>query len=478
MMHIHYVAERTPDITMTYDAAGNMASMTDGLGTFTFAYTAANRLAELARTINGVTYTTGYGYDNLGNLATLTYPSGRVVTYGYDAGNRVNRVNGFVTDMAYHPSDVPSRMRFANGATTTLALDALQRPVQLHANGIMDLAYAYDPVGNVTSVQDRLRAANSMNLTYDALDRLTKASGAWGSLAYTYNEAGDRTTVQHDGMTTTYEMNPNSGQLQRLTGGVNLDFQYDFAGNVLRRGSFEYDYDVLNRVHGVQKIDASGERRSVTNFAYDGLGRRAQEQRPGCGSGTLTHYDNGGNHIAESTAGGLFLKEYILLNGRTIAEIDLTPVTLDTPVVALGEVEIGAEATSVITLTNRATQPVTLTNSVTANGILTPTMSLPTTLAPKASSPVTIRFTAIETGLHEETLYLCDSYGQQWAVQVNVRVINPRVAHQRASQWQHHRAGRAHHGHLPSAPQSRIGDALLLCCSQHDDGAVPHGDER
>ena len=58
--------------------------MADGLGSTGWAYDPMGRVPKEQQTIATVTKTMGYGYDD-GSLASLTYPSGRVVTYGVDS---------------------------------------------------------------------------------------------------------------------------------------------------------------------------------------------------------------------------------------------------------------------------------------------------------------------------------------------------------------------------------------------------------
>jgi YD repeat-containing protein len=59
----------------------------------------------------GQTYSFSYGYNLAGALLSETYPSGRVVTTGYDAASRATSVSGqagptttnYITQAAYWP---------------------------------------------------------------------------------------------------------------------------------------------------------------------------------------------------------------------------------------------------------------------------------------------------------------------------------------------------------------------------------------
>lgn len=73
-----------PDGTSTafiYNNLDNLTQMVDSTGTTIFAYDALKRL--ISRTdANG--FTVAYTYDEAGNLATLTYPGSKTVTYSHD----------------------------------------------------------------------------------------------------------------------------------------------------------------------------------------------------------------------------------------------------------------------------------------------------------------------------------------------------------------------------------------------------------
>ena len=65
--------------TLTYDAAGNVATSTDALNrTTTFTYDAKNRLVEIRDTNDG---RTTYTYDGNGNLLTRITPKNETISF-------------------------------------------------------------------------------------------------------------------------------------------------------------------------------------------------------------------------------------------------------------------------------------------------------------------------------------------------------------------------------------------------------------
>lgn len=73
--------------TLTYDAAGNVATSTDALNRITsFQYDVKNRLTQVTDPNTGVT---AYAYDGNGNLLTVTDAKNQVTTFAYDSRNRL-----------------------------------------------------------------------------------------------------------------------------------------------------------------------------------------------------------------------------------------------------------------------------------------------------------------------------------------------------------------------------------------------------
>jgi RHS repeat-associated protein len=111
-------ATATPGVTYTYDntsgsgTIGLLLSVVVGTqSSESYYYDSLKRLSSLTRTIGTHNYTTGYQYNEAGQLTQLAYPSGRAVnnyshdsagnvtndgahSYGYDAENRLVSVDG------------------------------------------------------------------------------------------------------------------------------------------------------------------------------------------------------------------------------------------------------------------------------------------------------------------------------------------------------------------------------------------------
>jgi RHS repeat-associated protein len=148
------------DVSFTYDAAGNRASMSDGLGTTGWAYDELNRALAVT---DPFSQTVSYGYNGLGQRTSITYPDTKVVTYTLDNAGRLHLVTGWDSLLTTYTYDKAGRLQSAllpNGVNSGYIYDNAGRLLSLsHTMGVETLSsfqYTYDPVGNRTSVYDKL----------------------------------------------------------------------------------------------------------------------------------------------------------------------------------------------------------------------------------------------------------------------------------------------------------------------------------
>ena len=140
------------------------------------------------------------------------------------------------------------------------------------ATQINQAAYAYNPVGNRTSLTDR-RGPQAFG--YDTLDRLTSASHPLLATpqAFAYDPVGNRAI---GGSVV------NAGN--QLTADATHSYEYDDNGNLTRKtllatGNYtQYTYDAENRLIKVEDF-AAGNPTPVfrSTYRYDGLGRRIEK---------------------------------------------------------------------------------------------------------------------------------------------------------------------------------------------------------
>ena len=306
------------NVTYGYDTCANgkgrICLMVDPSGTTSYEYTLKGQPAKESKVIAGQTYTTGYAYDKNGNPTTLKYPSGRVVSYRY-ANDRVTQVlsNGVpvASNITYKPFGGMTALTYGNGIQRTVSYDQQYRMASITDAGIQNLAYSYDPNGNITAIADQLDPTKSKSYGYDPLDRLSSAQGPWGSLAYTYDGVGNRLKESNE-EETLYSYQAN--RLMSTTGQKPYAFTYDANGNTTAENVKGYIYNQNQRL--IKVTEQSGEQTLTSGeYVYNGNGQRVKKTT--AGQSTLFFYDTEGRLIGET---GTTSVDYLFCNGKPIAK--------------------------------------------------------------------------------------------------------------------------------------------------------------
>lgn len=312
----------------TYDTGsygiGRLASMTDPTGSSAYSYERRGLLKSEAKTIDGATYTTSFGYDAVGNRTSMTYPSGRVITYGYDFADRPSSAaagaTSIVTSAAYLPFGPLTSIAYGNGTTKTMSYDARYRPQENKLTGpagvLADYLYANDAVGNITQIHDALNAAYDRDFGYDDLNRLVAAnsgSALWGSGSYTYDAMGNTLGFAlGTSRSGTFSYLGTTPQIANATeNGASRAVAYDAAGNESTVGGAPFTYSSRNFLETGDGL----------TYRYDGRGLRV-----------ITSYP-----------------------ASSLASLSVSPTTLYLNQVATGTVTIGAPASEggvVVTLSS------------------------------------------------------------------------------------------------------------------------------
>ncbi|MDJ0889632.1 MAG: DUF6531 domain-containing protein, partial [Gammaproteobacteria bacterium] len=306
---------------------GRLTRISDASGTTEYTYDLRGNLLSEIRTVDGLEHRIDYRYDASDNLISLSYPSGRTVSYGRDSAGRIVEVttthNGqlqvLARDIQYLPFGPLKTLVFGNGLILNREYDADYRLSAQRTGRVQHLDFAFDPAANIIGISDGEDASRSQRFAYDELDRLVLATGAYGTRDYAYDSLGNRTQLTRDGMTDSYAIEPNSNRLTAIEGTDPRAFSYDAAGNTERAGALRFSYNATNRL--AEATGANGER---TTYAYNAHGERVKKTN---GAGTRHyHYDQDGNLLAENDARGKVEREYVYLDGMRLAVIVPRPV--------------------------------------------------------------------------------------------------------------------------------------------------------
>lgn len=331
----HFPAGGGTDVAYRYDETGvaggigRLTSQTDEGGDTSYSYDAMGQILTKQMIVDGKSYTYTTTYDYAKRPAQVTYPDGSVVDYAYTDGGNLSTVGLNGTNYAvwtnYNAAGNPGNLGLANGTATTYTYGTLGKLASLVTSApggqIQNLAYTFDNGTNVTAITDNrsnkidastlMDTDETVSYTYDNLDRMTAATGVWGTLNYTYNSTGNLTG--HEGRSINY-----TGH--RATSGTNFAATYDATGNMLSQTldgvSWGYDYDAENRISKVHKAGST-----VALMSYDDGGQRVKKVYNRPDSSQVTTIYIGTGYEVRKRDGTEFYTINLHGNGQLIASI-------------------------------------------------------------------------------------------------------------------------------------------------------------
>ncbi|OAI26506.1 hypothetical protein A1356_11255 [Methylomonas koyamae] len=316
------------NIQYTYDdtsngnyGIGRLTGFNDQSGHTEYRYDAKGQLVNDSHTIEGKNYNSQFQYDAAGKLIQLTYPSGRVVNYNYSTIGNIESVTTtnagitktLVSKISYLPFGPIQSMTYGNGLILTQTFDQNYRLLTKETNKVSKLDLAYSAVDNVTILNDAASGEGKQTFAYDALSRLTSATGNYGNLSYSYDKVGNRLTESDDGLTDNYTYATDSHHLASVSGNNNFVFSYDAAGNVIAKDGITFVYNDRGRMAQATNNGVT------TDYLYNAKGERVVKK---VGSvATHYHYDPFGQLIAETNENGAVIREYVYLGTAALAAI-------------------------------------------------------------------------------------------------------------------------------------------------------------
>ena len=224
----------------TYDANGNLTSMTDAAGTVTYTYDALNRVTSVKDRRGNTQFFT---YDATDRIVQVKGRNGNATQYVYDGnGNIVKTIDALGTEsvFTYNKNDQListdlHRVDALNGVDSheiTLYEYDGRNLVTKEINALGDsTVYVYDGNGNLVSKTDA--DGYVTQYSYTALDLVKKINynGA-KEVSYQYNKVGELVQMDDWTGTNTFELDL-LGRLQKMTDhkGNTVSYTYDAVGN-------------------------------------------------------------------------------------------------------------------------------------------------------------------------------------------------------------------------------------------------------
>jgi RHS repeat-associated protein len=237
-------------VSYTYDGAGRRATMTDATGTTRYSYDAAGRLLTATEPDGSQLR---MAYDAAGRQTSLRYPDGLTVAYRYDANDGLTGLDSAAGNSRFTldpdgrlvteklPDKWERRYRYSG--------DLLVRYEELRAGRhTRDTVLTRGSDGLITAQVD---GDDVLEYRYDAADQLIAVrDGSTDVLRATYDEVGNRTSIERKGVETRLSYDAADQLLTADTGDHHVDYRYDQSGRLVEQAG-------------------EGQRRTI---AYDGFG--------------------------------------------------------------------------------------------------------------------------------------------------------------------------------------------------------------
>jgi RHS repeat-associated protein len=356
-------SDSTPSVTIAYDGTtisgcsptltaayptGRRTAMCDAAGWEAWSYDSRGHVATERRNTNGVTKSTSYAYNFQGGVISITYPSGRTVSYTYNAAGQTTSASDVSNGITYAsnahyaaPGHLSSLQESGSNLIYTMYYNNRLQPCRIsvkssgtaptscsdatNIGNILDFTYSFTTSsannGNVASITNNINTARSQSFTYDELNRISTAqtqatSGtyAWG-LSFVYDPWANllqANTTQGNPPNLCVNVAVSNRLTTTCTGGTS--FGFDAAGNMTSDGS------------NSRTFNAEGELTAAAGvtYTYDGDGSRVKKS-----SGKLYWYGMGSDPLSESDASGNLTAEYIFMSGTRIAMLTLPAGTVN-----------------------------------------------------------------------------------------------------------------------------------------------------
>ena len=304
---------------------GRLASMIDGSGRTDYCYNAMGDLVRRVQTVEGQALTLRYAYDAFGRLQSMTYPDGSLVDYAYDALGQVGSVGvtpaGGAREVLIQgaetlPFGPQKSWTFGNSRRLDRSYDLDYRP-QAISDGRdgLNVAFGFDPVGNINSLTDQQQQDQRVTLNYDALGRLTafrdELSGA-GIEQYSYDATGNRLSFSNSAGVQPYVYPTDSHRLASVDGVVRT---YDAMGNTLTIGDeWQYAFDLAGRLGSATRAGSA-----QASYRHNAAGQRVL-QRVGTDKALHLHGE-GGEWLGSYGATGAAAQQVVWLGSRPVGLI-------------------------------------------------------------------------------------------------------------------------------------------------------------
>ncbi len=342
---IQVTDKRGTIFVVDWNAYHSVAGISSAAASSSISYNAGGNTTSLSESVNGLVQTTTYTFDANGNIIAISYPSGSLFQYQYDAnfntkafidargnqwtythdgkGNLLTETDPYskTVTYTYDPNfSLKTSMLDKNGNLTTYNYDANGNLLSVTKPMGVSESYTYDAFGAVLTYTDPRGFVTTY--TRNSFGYLTHIAYPAGSESYTYDNCGNVLSFTNRmGKTSTYTYNAANLEVSINDPlGNTFLYTYDQNGNVLSQTDWngnltQYTYNILGYQTAV--ITPIGSR----TFVYDELGNKLSETDPR--GNTWTFVFNAHNRLVSETTPLNHSRSYVYdANGNLTSKTD------------------------------------------------------------------------------------------------------------------------------------------------------------
>jgi YD repeat-containing protein len=326
----------------TYDAVGNLTSMTDGTGSMSYQYDPLSRLTSETRTFTGLSgsFALSYSYTLSGNVKSVSDPFGSTVNYGFDKIGRLNQVSGtgydlsvpFISNVQYRSWGAVKEMTYGNNVKTNLAYNARQLPTSYqvtnvnNSSGSIGSIYEYYNDGMIRKVTNLSDNRFDRAYSYDQVGRLKEALSGAEARGETTADGPYKQIYNYDIWGNTISRAHREWTGQTITDNTPYTnnrhpwFGYNADGQVAGSMDGSHGYDAASRPTNFVS-SATLTSGTTTLPAYEAVTTYTGNGVPSKQTTTQRQYDSSGNIYVVGTGTNYYLRS-TALGGQAVAELN------------------------------------------------------------------------------------------------------------------------------------------------------------
>ena len=182
----------TQNITYGYDVQfqGTIHNLTFENTTIIYEYDNKQRIIKEKRIIDGITFEKQYLYDSEDRVVSIQVV-GQKIDYLFNLQGKLAQIPNYIIDSHYNAFGSLLNRTYANTLLQNFSYNSQNnRLTTITIPNVQNLAYAYDNVGNILTINDQ-QNNRPQTLTYDSLNRLITAKVGPDRFTYAYNPTGN-----------------------------------------------------------------------------------------------------------------------------------------------------------------------------------------------------------------------------------------------------------------------------------------------